>query len=69
MKGSQLQWHSNGETLAYEAGLQAGDKCDLKSNPQFSTYSERIAYRTGWMTAMKAKSGGSALNDGLAVKL
>ena len=47
-----LSPHS-GEDLAYLMGIEAGKSCDLKSNPQFSTYSERIAYRAGWMDAMK----------------
>ena len=45
----------NGEDLAYSMGMKAGKKHDLTSNPQFSSYSERIAYRAGWMDAMKPK--------------
>lgn len=44
------------EALAYSMGMKAGKKHDLISNPQFSSYSERIAYRAGWMDAMKPKA-------------
>lgn len=44
------------EALAYSMGMKAGKKRDLTSNPQFSSYSERIAYRAGWMDAMKLKA-------------
>jgi hypothetical protein len=37
-------------------GMKAGKKRDLTSNPQFSSYSERIAYRAGWMDAAKLKA-------------
>lgn len=33
--------------------MKAGRKRDLTSNPQFLSYSERIAYRAGWMDAAK----------------
>ena len=35
----------NGVRLAYSMGMKAGKKRDLTSNPQFLSYSERIAYR------------------------
>ena len=41
---------------AYKQGLKAGKIADLKDNPIFSTYEERIAYRAGWMEGMKWKT-------------
>lgn len=51
----RTQWPTSGEALAYSQGLKAGEIADIKSNPQFSNYCERIAYRAGWLTAMKNK--------------
>lgn len=56
MKESQKPAPPSGEALAYSMGMQAGEKRDLTSNPQFSSYSERIAYRAGWMDAAKQKA-------------
>ena len=44
---------NNGDV--YQLGIEAGKVCDLKSNPQFSTRLERIAYRNGWMAGMKIR--------------
>ena len=56
MKELQKPALPNGEALAYSMGMKAGEKRDLTSNPQFSSYSERIAYRAGWMEAAKLKA-------------
>jgi len=52
MPGSPPHGLTNGEALAYSLGQKAAT---LKSyaNPQFSTYSERIWYRAGWLDAKK----------------
>lgn len=56
MKELRKPAQPNGEALAYSMGMEAGKKLDLTSNPQFSSYSERIAYRSGWMDAAKIKA-------------
>src|SRR3990167_5930548 len=55
-KGLPMLSPINGVRLAYSMGMKAGKKCDLTSNTQFSSYSERIAYRAGWMDAAKSKA-------------
>jgi len=44
---------TNGQACAYALGFEAGKRGDLKSNPQFSSYAERIYYRAGWLAGMK----------------
>ena len=43
---------TNGEAIAYQMGTQAAAKNSYE-NPLFTTYSERIAYRAGWLTQKK----------------
>ena len=43
---------TNGEVVAYRLGMQAATKKGY-ANPLFTTYSERIAYRAGWISQKK----------------
>lgn len=64
MKELQKQWPTSGEALAYSQGKKAGEKANLKSNPQFSSYCERIAYRAGWLFSMKNRKPSNTVVSG-----
>ena len=49
-------WPGSGALSAWMAGYLAGMKRDMKSNPQFANYSERVAYRSGWLRAMAGET-------------